>query len=155
MGQAVGATLRAQRGADLGARMHHALRMALRRHDIALLIGGDCPSLRSTNLQDARMQLAVGDNDATLSATARRTELVFIPATDGGYVLVGATGPCEEIFTDMPWGGSEVMKMTRERLRRAGQKWHEFPAHNDIDRAEDLKLLPAEFQTVTRIAPIF
>src|SRR5512144_2291410 len=40
-----------QQGADLGQRMRHALSVVLRQAPYAVLIGGDCPSLRETELQ--------------------------------------------------------------------------------------------------------
>jgi hypothetical protein len=53
------ARLRVQRGADLGARMHHALVHGLRRHGAAILIGADCPALRPEDLRRAaRLSIA-------------------------------------------------------------------------------------------------
>ena len=144
MARAADATLRVQCGADLGARMHHALRSALQTHDVALLLGSDCPSLRRADLDDARDRLLEAAMNESVSTSRPRTDLVFIPATDGGYVLVGASRPCEEIFHGLPWGSSEVMKMTRQRMRAAQRKWQELPAHSDIDRPEDLALLRRE-----------
>jgi len=155
MGQAVGAQLQTQCGADLGARMHHALRVALSRHQIALLIGSDCPSLRTADLRDARDQLVVGEGQGPKASAARRPEMVFIPATDGGYVLVGATRLCANTFRNMPWGGGEVMKMTRERLQRNDREWRELQAHTDIDRPRDLVMLPWDFRIWRSGAPNF
>jgi rSAM/selenodomain-associated transferase 1 len=155
MGHVVGANLRAQCGGELGARMHHALCTALERHEIALLIGSDCPSLRCADLNNARDLLVAATDTAPGNATGGSAELVFIPATDGGYVLVGATEPCAEIFREMPWGGSEVMKMTRQRLRCNGRKWRELPAHSDIDRPQDLVMLEEGFLREGTSAPKF
>lgn len=135
LGEAVGATLQTQHGADLGARMRHSLQTALRDHQAALLIGSDCPSLHSNDLRQASDCL-IGREHA---------QMVFIPATDGGYVLVGATEPCAVVFEDMPWGGDEVMKLTRQRLREACWQWQELEPHSDIDRPQDLSRLPSEF----------
>lgn len=155
MARAANATLRVQCGADLGARMHHALRSALRTHEVALLLGSDCPSLRRTDLDDARDRLLEAAIKGAGPTNRQRADLVFIPATDGGYVLVGASRPCEEIFQGLPWGGSEVMKMTRQRMRAAQRKWQELPAHSDIDRPEDLALLPPGFLDKDPGAPKF
>ena len=154
MGRAVGAKLQAQQGDDLGARMHHALCAALRRHQIALLISSDCPSLRSADLCAAR-DLLVVDTSLAGTTNAVPNEMVFIPATDGGYVLVGARQSCAAIFRDMPWGSDEVMMLTRQRLRDETRKWRELPAHSDIDRADDLVLLDDRFDVLIPDAPKF
>jgi hypothetical protein len=151
----VGANLQAQCGDELGARMHHALCAALERHEIALLIGSDCPSLCCADLNNARDLLVAATDTAPGNALGDPAELVFIPATDGGYVLVGATEPCAEIFREMPWGEAEVMKMTRQRLRCNARIWRELPAHSDIDRAEDLVMLGEEFLREGTNAPKF
>ena len=66
-----------------------------------LLIGTDCPALRPEHLSDSLGALHV-DIDA-----------VFIPAEDGGYVLVGMKRPHPELFSGISWGTSEVMSQTR------------------------------------------
>ena len=68
--------LHAQRGADLGARMHGALAAALAQGAPALLVGTDCPGLDVAYL--ARAAATLAGNDAVLG-----------PADDGGYVLIG------------------------------------------------------------------
>jgi len=65
--------LRRQVGADLGERMHHAFEAT---PGPLLLIGSDCPALAPRDLHAAAEAL-------------RTRDAVFIPAEDGGYVLVG------------------------------------------------------------------
>ncbi|MFT5446214.1 MAG: rSAM/selenodomain-associated transferase 1 [Gammaproteobacteria bacterium] len=149
MGKAVGARLEAQQGVDLGARMCYALSGALHRHQVALLIGSDCPSLQSADLLDARKR-ALNEQ-----ASARDEAMVFIPATDGGYVLVGGSACWPEIFVDMPWGTADVMKQTRQRLRSKRHTWHELEAQHDIDTAEDLVFLPEGLRESIAVAPKF
>lgn len=124
-----------QRGADLGARMAHAITHALERHPRVLLMGSDCPFLEAGVLRAA---------DAALAGGAR---VVLVPAVDGGYVLVGSDRPCDGIFEGMPWGGERVMTETRRRLRELGLAWRELPPLQDIDRVQDLDLLPPGFLT--------
>jgi rSAM/selenodomain-associated transferase 1 len=149
MAEAVGARLETQQGIDLGARMCNALRCALRQHRVALLIGSDCPSLQSADLLDARKR-ALDEQ-----ASPRDEAMVFIPSTDGGYVLVGGSVCWPEIFVDMPWGTSRVMKQTRQRLQSNRRIWYELEAQHDIDTAEDLVFLPEEMQQLTAVAPKF
>src|SRR5690349_1288683 len=80
-----GARLRDQRGVDLGSRMAEAFRAALCDNAALVLIGSDCPTLTPQSLRDAAS--ALESNDAVLA-----------PAEDGGYVLVGLSGPDHGIF---------------------------------------------------------
>jgi glycosyltransferase A (GT-A) superfamily protein (DUF2064 family) len=122
-------------------------------------MGSDCPSLRSSDLLDARNRLIVGSgrSDPQLRArsAAAQPGMVFIPATDGGYVLLAATRLCDAIFQDMPWGGEEVMNLTRQRLRSASQIWLELESHSDVDRPQDVDKLPDEFRLAIALAPKF
>jgi rSAM/selenodomain-associated transferase 2/rSAM/selenodomain-associated transferase 1 len=118
-------TLASQDGDDLGSRMSHALGTSLARGAPAILIGTDCPVLDVNYL--ARAAAALHDNDA-----------VFGPAEDGGYVLVGLARPVDA-FTDIMWGGSNVMSATRTKLRANKVMWHELPALWDIDTPDDLE----------------
>jgi rSAM/selenodomain-associated transferase 1 len=134
LGRRYGAQLEAQAGEDLGARMRNALDSALRNHPRALLVGSDCPWLDAGVLSAAHRALL------------HQAPLVLVPAVDGGYVLVGMSGrSCGAMFSGIPWGTSQVMTMTRRRLREAGWSWHEMPPLRDVDRVEDLDLLPADF----------
>jgi rSAM/selenodomain-associated transferase 1 len=79
-----GVRLRVQEGATLGDRMGHAI--AAGPPGVAtLLIGSDCPALDAEDLLRAAGALATHD-------------AVFIPAEDGGYVLVGLARPASAPF---------------------------------------------------------
>ena len=124
-----GIELRAQRGRDLGERMHSAFVDVLRRASQAILIGADCPALTAGDLRAASEQLKGG------------MEAVLSPACDGGYVLIGLTRPTRALFTDIDWGSERVLAQTRQRLSEIGCAWHELPGRPDIDRPEDLARL--------------
>lgn len=123
---------RSQCDGDLGMRMADCLRLGLALHERMLLIGSDCPAMASTDLAQAAAAL----DDA---------RMVFIPAEDGGYVLVGARrGGLEAgCFDDVIWGSAEVMAQTRQRLTtkgwRSGEDWTEMPALWDLDTPEDFQ----------------
>lgn len=134
LAQSHGAHIEAQVGADLGARMLTALCAALRSHSRALLIGSDCPALSPAVLRAADRVL----HDALVAT-------VLVPAVDGGYVLVGGRDACRAMFQDMPWGSSRVMALTRARLQQAAWEWRELPPLRDVDRVQDLDLLPPGF----------
>lgn len=128
--QRFGVRLVPQVGADLGERMRRALAALLGQAQQALLIGTDCPLLETRHLQAAARRLA-------------RARMVFVPAKDGGYVLVGAREPNAEVFRGIAWSTAHVMRQTRDALRacgwRSGRDWAELPALWDIDRPADLR----------------
>ena len=120
-----GIRARGQPRGDLGARMHGALDDALRAAPAAVLIGSDCPALRGADLRAAIHALRGGE------------DAVFSPARDGGYALVGLRRSTARLFSDIAWGGPEVMRMTRERLRQLGWSWRELRGIWDVDRPPD------------------
>lgn len=126
-----GVRLREQQGADLGERMSCAFRSALGEGAALVLIGSDCPALTPGVLEEAATALA-------------SHEVVIAPAEDGGYVLVGLSGPDPGIFSGVAWGGPDVMAETRRRLEGAGTRWKELETLWDIDRPEDYARLARE-----------
>ena len=125
----------AQRGAarvlpqpqgDLGQRMLHAAHTS---DSATLIIGTDCPALTPAHLRASAN--ALFDGFATC----------LIPAEDGGYVLIGMHEPQPVLFDNMPWGTSDVLRLTRERLRAHRLSCAEQDALWDVDTAEDFKRL--------------
>jgi len=119
-------SLHDQSGADLGERMRSAADFALNRAEMVLLIGGDCPLLSGIHLFQSLQWLI--DNDAVIG-----------PAEDGGYVLLGLRQTALALFENMPWGGEQVLKLTRERLAELQWHWQELEPLWDIDRPADLE----------------
>lgn len=124
-----GIALRAQRGGDLGERMHRALARALRGTSFALLVGSDCPALRAADLRRALRALRAG------------ADAVFAPAVDGGYALVGLRHSVPRLFAGIAWGGAEVMCETRARISALGWSSRELRRVWDVDRPEDFARL--------------
>jgi len=120
-----------QKGRDLGERMHHALRGALRRHRSAILIGSDCPSLKPADLRRAVRSLQGG------------ADVVLAPADDGGYALVGASRMAPQVFSGVRWGSAEVLAQTVANLTRARLEFRLLRTVWDVDRPEDLERLRA------------
>ena len=114
-----------QQGEDLGERMCNALVAGLATHGRVILVGSDCPSIDRAYLAAALRGLD-------------RQPLVLGPATDGGYVLLGARAVCREMFEAIPWGTGRVYAETVQRLRQLDRRWEELPALADIDRPADL-----------------
>ncbi len=131
-----GVDLLPQRGADLGERMAAALDRALGKVERAVLVGTDCPALSADHVARALARLAGG------------ADVVLVPATDGGYVLVGARrearDPLPGIFAGVPWGTDRVLEATRERCDARGLALAELEPLPDLDRPEDLAALEEE-----------
>ncbi len=124
--------VRQQTTGDLGRRMSVAVEETLVQPGVegVILIGSDCPFIDASYLSDALRRLAAG-------ATA-----VMGPATDGGYVLLGVKCFDVSLFEGIEWGAGRVGAQTREALTRLGWYWELLPTLSDIDRPEDLELLP-------------
>jgi rSAM/selenodomain-associated transferase 1 len=132
-----GISLRTQSTGNLGERMHDALAEGLREAACVLLMGTDCPALGTAQLQAAGAALTPG------------IDLVFVPAEDGGYTLIGARDIDRIAFDGVSWGSATVMQQTRDRLMNIGWSWSELPTLWDIDRPEDLdRLARSEFRAL-------
>lgn len=126
----LGVTCQDQPAGDLGERMRHAL--AANQPRPVLLVGTDCPCMTPTHLRDAAKALLEG-HDA-----------VFLPAEDGGYVLIGLRSFAHHrLFSGISWGSSTVMDETRHRLRAIGYSWAEPATLWDVDNPDDLSRLGA------------
>lgn len=121
----------AQQGADLGERMAHTARQALTQADYVVIVGADCPSVDASYLEAALQALEAG------------ASIVFGPADDGGYVLLGLRELPECLFVGVPWGSSEVLAVSRANLRANGWQWTELEPRWDVDRPQDLVRLQA------------
>lgn len=120
-----------QQGKDLGERLAAAAHQILLRHRQVLFIGTDCPGLDESYLGQALAWLQTCD-------------IVAGPATDGGYVLLAMRQAYPELFDGIAWGTSRVMQQTAARAAAATLSLRYLPALADIDRPEDLALLPCD-----------
>jgi rSAM/selenodomain-associated transferase 2/rSAM/selenodomain-associated transferase 1 len=125
---------------DIGRRMQASLGEAFAEGSpVAVLIGSDIPGLTSATLLRAFEAL-------------RHHDLVFGPAADGGYYLIGMTaagfrhaGPCFE--PGIAWGASDVLARTLSRVRDARLACRLLETLADVDRPQDL---PAAMQALCR-----
>lgn len=121
-----GCELQEQIKGDLGQRMIAAMRL---KPGPAIITGSDCPSITS-----AMILRCIGE--------LTRTDVVTLPAEDGGYGLIGLREPrnaaTQQVFTGIPWGTSEVMACTRKALSQSGLVLGELGTIWDIDTPEDL-----------------
>ncbi len=118
---------------DLGRRLDHGVNDAFSRGATTVYcIGGDCPELGVEDFIEARNQIASG------------TDLVFGPAKDGGYYLLGMKAPCPEIFHEIPWSSPKTLEQSIQNARRTGRTIHLLTEKIDVDEIEDwdrMKLL--------------
>ena len=118
-------TTHAQPETDLGERMRLALTDGQRRSERVVLVGTDCPMLDEHYLASALMLLS--DHPVVLG-----------PAEDGGYGLIGVSGPVPDIFSNIDWGTASVLRDTCQRLNQASIHYALMPLIWDVDRPADL-----------------
>ncbi|MEM9555873.1 MAG: TIGR04282 family arsenosugar biosynthesis glycosyltransferase [Acidobacteriota bacterium] len=122
-----------QEGEDLGARLHHALSVAARDHEVVAAVGSDHPELAAATVEDAFACLDAG------------SDVVFGPVDDGGYFLVAARADVltPELFRDIPWSTEAVLETSLERAAARALRVELLPPGHDIDRPDDLDALEA------------
>jgi rSAM/selenodomain-associated transferase 1 len=117
---------REQGTGDLGERLERAVRDAfLEGACKVLVIGTDCPDLDSATLAEAIELLD-------------QHPLVFGPAYDGGYYLVGLSEPCPLIFQNIAWGGADVLAQSLAAAETARFSVGLLGILADVDVPEDL-----------------
>lgn len=119
-------TLHLQKGNDLGQRMYRAVSDISTKHPFSIVLGCDCPWLKTEDLLLAQEKLH-SDN-----------EIVIGPANDGGYYLLGGRRFDKYLFSGINWGSASVLEQTRLRLDKLRISYFELSAYSDIDREEDL-----------------
>lgn len=112
-----------QTGNDLGERMYNAFaeQFVLGAAKV-LIIGSDCPTITASHLKQAFNAL---DN----------YPIVFGPATDGGYYLLGMKTLYKNIFNDKPWSQPNLLTNTLQEL--APDSYYLLEKLSDIDTWED------------------
>ncbi len=114
-------TFHPQAEGDLGARLRATLADTITRGAREILFaGGDCPQLTTERLRDA-------------AAALHSFSFVLIPATDGGYVLIGLSGSHAFVFDDIAWSTPAVFEQTQRNIRSHGMSVHTFARMEDVD----------------------
>lgn len=110
---------------DLGARLTAGFRQAHKEAGSAVLaIGSDCLEIEADLVEEALTALKTYD-------------VVFGPATDGGYYLVGTARLLKGIFEGIRWSTPQALGDSLARCQ--DQEWtvHLLPPRQDIDTWED------------------
>ena len=114
-----------QRGRGLGQRMFNAFcRVFSMGFSTVVLIGSDIPGLDEEVIEDAFEKLEASD-------------VVFGPATDGGYYLVGLKRPYRELFSSVKWSSPETLRQSIEIAKGLGLRVSLIRELTDLDRVDD------------------
>ena len=115
-----------QFGVDLGARMQNAFTdgFNLGYEDI-ILIGSDLPDISKIIIESGFKALKIN-------------EVVFGPAEDGGYYLIGMSKLHSFVFDDKPWSQSHLLDVSLNELNKNNVGFSLLEILNDIDTYEDL-----------------
>ncbi len=119
---------RLQKPGGLGQRMQAAFEeMFAGGCDVCCIIGSDAPDVPLSYIQEAYQSLATAQAD-----------VVFGPAMDGGYYLLGQRRVWPELFANIPWSSADVLASTLVAAHGLGLKTALLPEWQDIDNVEDL-----------------
>lgn len=125
-----------QQGNDLGEKMQDAFQRGFAMgYQKIQLIGSDLPDISASIIQQGFDELMNND-------------LVFGPAVDGGYYLVGMKKLYPTIFQNKPWSTEKLLSLTLKEL--SGYKLQLLPFLNDIDEYEDLQKHPSLLQLIEK-----
>ncbi len=125
--------LNPQREGGLGERMSRAIARAFHDGtDDVVIIGCDCPDLSGEIIAGAFD--ALDDHD-----------VVFGPAIDGGYYLVGISSDVPEsswrsLFQEIDWGTARVLEQSLDRAAREEIRVVLLEPLADVDTPEDLDI---------------
>jgi len=116
----------AQGGANLGAKMNHALNYVGQENEQQIIIGSDLPALQPQVLSEVIDLLAT-------------TDIVLGPSQDGGYYLCATKEPCPFLFDDIVWGQEKVLDATIEQIKSQAELNYDLAAScGDIDFYSEL-----------------
>ncbi|MBC8413548.1 MAG: TIGR04282 family arsenosugar biosynthesis glycosyltransferase [Nitrospira sp.] len=95
-------------------------------YERATLVGADIPGLTPEIITDSFNKLTKND-------------LVFGPAEDGGYYLVGMNKLICEVFKDVTWSSNQTLSESLRQAEKYGYTYDLTHTLFDIDTIEDVK----------------
>jgi len=115
-----------QEGKDLGEKMKNAFQHGFNKgYENIILIGSDLPTISNEIIESGFEKLKGND-------------VVFGPATDGGYYLIGLSKMNDSVFDHKPWSQSSLLDVTLRQLSDQESSVSLLTPMNDIDTFEDL-----------------
>ena len=116
-----------QEGNELGDKMLHAFTTAFEKgYEKIVIIGSDSLEVTEKHIQEAFTALDKND-------------LVFGPAEDGGYYLLGLNNIFPAIFEEKEYSHQHVLNEAIDEVEKFGMSYHLLERLHDIDTMEDLK----------------
>ena len=100
----------------------------------AILIGSDSPDLPSTTIEQATILI-------------QQADIVFCPATDGGYTLVGMNRLHANLFDNVAFGSLRTLSQSIDAIQAAGLTCRLLDPWYDVDEVQDLSLLRSRLRT--------
>lgn len=113
-----------QQGETLGDKMNSAFEEVLSVSEKVVIIGSDCYDISEEIIETAFSKLEEYD-------------VVFGPANDGGYYLLGMSKLHTELFEGVKWSTETVLKDSIKNLK--GKTYFLLQELVDIDTIDDLK----------------
>jgi rSAM/selenodomain-associated transferase 1 len=121
-----------QSNGDLGDRMKQAFQSGFDQGcDRIVMIGTDCPAIDEALI------------DRAFSAL-NQIDVVFGPAVDGGYYLIGLRKQVLELFSNITWSTASVLQDSLAIVNDLNLSCELLEILPDIDRPEDLQYLNAD-----------
>lgn len=115
-----------QEGNDLGEKMQNAFQQGFDQgYENIILIGSDLPNISKEIIDNGFEKL-------------KNNNVVFGPAEDGGYYLIGMSKMNTSIFENKPWSQSELLDVSLNQLKKQKVSVGLIETLNDIDTFEDL-----------------
>ncbi len=117
----------AQGDGDLGQRLQRMFAIQWQRGTQRVcVIGTDSPDLPVVWITEVFAMLA-------------QYAVITIPAADGGYVLLGCSRTCPQLFRDISWSSNLVLKQTKHQAQHAGCSYTQLHQWQDVDDIESLR----------------
>ncbi len=121
-----------QKGDDIGIRMRNAFKEAFNQaYKRIVLIGSDIINLKPGIIYEA-------------FNTLNESDVVFGPAKDGGYYLLGMNTLHEGLFHNISWGSNKVFIQSLNNCLSLDLKTKLVKELSDLDRVEDFQHLSFE-----------
>lgn len=115
-----------QHGINLGERMKNAFKKGFEDgYERIVLIGSDLPDITAKHINQGLEVL-------------KENSVVFGPAEDGGYYLIGLSKMYDFAFDNKPWSASNLLTKTLSELKEKRITFTTLDTLNDIDTYEDL-----------------
>ncbi len=111
---------------DLGDKLKDVSNTLAQQYDKYIIIGGDCPYISKSHIDDAFRALD-------------KQDIVLGPVYDGGYYLIGAKNYYPAVFEQIDWSTEHVLDQTIDQIEKLELSFGLLDTLEDIDYIEDWK----------------